>query len=243
MFNPKWYHIIYRQYLLNGNNSACCGRWMQFNELLKECNFQFSRVISTSNQSLINYYDSLGITRNATQTDIKSAYYKLSMVYHPDKNEGCERSAKKFRDITAAYEVLGNFRLRRLYDKGIIHTAGKQYTQADAFHEEEEDDPQTKFYKARMKKSEVPHSSGRQPIYNFDEWSRAHYGSSFERRKAAKQRYETQELKKESIKFGIQNEILIFSIILCAGLFAVGALQDVGLDIDNTKKNTTKKES
>lgn len=41
------------------------------------------------------------------------------MQYHPDKNKGCEISAKKFREISQAYEVLGNYRLRRLYDKGI----------------------------------------------------------------------------------------------------------------------------
>lgn len=65
-----------------------------------------------------NHYDVLGITPKATQTDVKAAYYRLSMVYHPDKNEGCNSASEKFRDITTAYEVLGNFKLRRLYDKG-----------------------------------------------------------------------------------------------------------------------------
>lgn len=65
-----------------------------------------------------NHYDSLGLTPKATQADVKGAYYKLSMVYHPDKNEGCDVAAQKFRDITEAYEVLGNVRLRKLYDKG-----------------------------------------------------------------------------------------------------------------------------
>lgn len=66
-----------------------------------------------------NYYESLGISKNSTQGEIKAAYYRLSMLYHPDKNQGSESAAIKFREITQAYEVLGNFRLRRLYDKGI----------------------------------------------------------------------------------------------------------------------------
>lgn len=65
-----------------------------------------------------NHYDALGVTPKATHAQVKSAYYKLSMQYHPDKNEGSEEAAKQFRDITAAYEVLGNAKLRRLYDKG-----------------------------------------------------------------------------------------------------------------------------
>lgn len=65
-----------------------------------------------------SHYDVLGITPNATQSDIKSAYYRLSMIYHPDKSAGSAESVAKFRTITAAYEVLSNYRLRKMYDKG-----------------------------------------------------------------------------------------------------------------------------
>lgn len=65
----------------------------------------------------INHYDSLGITPKATQNEIKAAYYKLSMVYHPDKNKD-EASLQKFRAITEAYEVLGNVKTRKMYDRG-----------------------------------------------------------------------------------------------------------------------------
>lgn len=76
--------------------------------------------ISTGNVAYsANYYEALGISKNSTQGEIKAAYYRLSMLYHPDKNQGSESAAIKFREITQAYEVLGNFRLRRLYDKGI----------------------------------------------------------------------------------------------------------------------------
>lgn len=65
-----------------------------------------------------NHYDVLEITPSATQADVKTAYYKLSMIHHPDKNKGNPESVERFRDITSAYEVLSNYRLRRLYDKG-----------------------------------------------------------------------------------------------------------------------------
>lgn len=63
-----------------------------------------------------NHYKSLGLSPDATQSEIKSAYYKLSKIYHPDKNNGSEESTKKFRDITTAYEVLGKEDSRRMYD-------------------------------------------------------------------------------------------------------------------------------
>lgn len=74
-----------------------------------------------------NYYEDLGISKNSTQGEIKAAYYRLSMLYHPDKNQGSESAAIKFREITQAYEVLGNFRLRRLYDKGVLYLFINQY--------------------------------------------------------------------------------------------------------------------
>lgn len=81
------------------------------------------RHFSTSSAVLKskNHYDALGITPKATQADVKNAYYKLSMQYHPDRNEGSETAATQFRDITSAYEVLGNVKMRRMYDKGKNH--------------------------------------------------------------------------------------------------------------------------
>lgn len=57
----------------------------------------------------INHYQVLGLNPSATQSEIKSAFYELSKKHHPDKNQGCEKSAKKFKDLTAAYEVLSEF--------------------------------------------------------------------------------------------------------------------------------------
>lgn len=91
---------------------------MYFLKAQKIINQTIRKLSNTSGLFAKNHYNSLGITSKATQADVKGAYYKLSMIYHPDKNEGSSDAAQKFRDISEAYEVLGNIRLRRLYDKG-----------------------------------------------------------------------------------------------------------------------------
>lgn len=83
------------------------------------CLRNYVRKFSTSSSKAAkSHYDSLGITPAATQAQVKTAYYNLSKVYHPDRNDGSETSSRKFREVTAAYEVLGNVNLRKMYDKG-----------------------------------------------------------------------------------------------------------------------------
>ena len=64
----------------------------------------------------MNYYEILEITENADVSQIKKKYRKLAMKYHPDKNSGNEEAVKKFREITQAYEILGNEKKRKEYD-------------------------------------------------------------------------------------------------------------------------------
>ena len=68
--------------------------------------------------SQTRYYDVLGVTPSATQHQIKAAYYNMSKLYHPDVSKGA-KSHTMFTEITEAYEVLGNLRKRRMYDRGI----------------------------------------------------------------------------------------------------------------------------
>jgi DnaJ family protein C protein 30 len=52
-----------------------------------------------------SHYDALGVTPSSTQAEIKSAYYKLSKLYHPDRNKGSDVAAAHFKTINEAYEV------------------------------------------------------------------------------------------------------------------------------------------
>src|SRR4030042_3324124 len=65
-----------------------------------------------------DYYGILGIPRNASVTDIKKAYRKLAMQYHPDRNPGKEKWAnEKFKEINEAYGILGDPQKRKQYDQ------------------------------------------------------------------------------------------------------------------------------
>ena len=62
------------------------------------------------------FYDILEIGRNASQDDIKKAYKKLAIQYHPDKNKGNVDAEKKFQEISNAYSILSNEESRNRYD-------------------------------------------------------------------------------------------------------------------------------
>lgn len=64
-----------------------------------------------------DYYDVLGISRNADESQIKKAYRKLAKQYHPDTNSGNADAEQKFKEVTEAYDVLGNKEKRKMYDQ------------------------------------------------------------------------------------------------------------------------------
>lgn len=64
-----------------------------------------------------DYYTLLGVDRNATTDDIKKAYRKLALKYHPDRNPGNKEAEEKFKEISGAYEVLSDQDKRRSYDQ------------------------------------------------------------------------------------------------------------------------------
>lgn len=65
----------------------------------------------------LDYYKDLGISKNASQNEVKKAFRKLALKYHPDKNNGSRESGQKFKEVYKAYEVLSDPKSRKNYDQ------------------------------------------------------------------------------------------------------------------------------
>lgn len=81
---------------------------------------------------MTDLYAVLGISRDASQDDIKKAYRKLAKKYHPDLNPGNTDAEQKFKDISQAYDILGDPGKRKRYDAGEIDAAGQEQSMRGA---------------------------------------------------------------------------------------------------------------
>src|SRR3954469_2705086 len=75
-----------------------------------------------------DYYEVLGVSRASTEQEIKSAYRRLAIKFHPDKNPGDAEAEDKFKEAAEAYSVLSDAEQRRRYDRfghaGVSSSAG-----------------------------------------------------------------------------------------------------------------------
>jgi len=85
---------------------------------------QFSLTKGLTSQ---DYYKTLGVSNDASQKDIKKAYYQLAKQYHPDSNKSDPSASKKFQEVSEAYEVLSDEGKRKQYDT--FGSAGEQFGQ------------------------------------------------------------------------------------------------------------------
>src|SRR5436853_7403622 len=84
-----------------------------------------------------DYYEILGVSRGATDAEIKSAYRKLAIRYHPDKNPGDKAAEEKFKEAAEAYSILSDAEQRARYDRlghaGVSSSAGAANWGAQGF--------------------------------------------------------------------------------------------------------------
>ncbi len=80
-----------------------------------------------------DYYSILGVDRKASADEIKKAYRKLAVQYHPDKHKGDKKMEEKFKEINEAYAVLGDEKKRKQYDNFGADGFSRQYSQEDIF--------------------------------------------------------------------------------------------------------------
>lgn len=81
----------------------------------------------------MNYYETLGINKDASKDEIKKAYRKLAMKYHPDRNKGNKSAEEKFKQANEAYAVLSDPEKKQQYDTYGSTDFHKKYSQEDIF--------------------------------------------------------------------------------------------------------------
>ncbi|XP_051973500.1 uncharacterized protein LOC127636799 [Xyrauchen texanus] len=160
------------------------------------------------------YYDILEVSPTATQTQIKTAYYKKSFMYHPDKNAGSEDATSRFTQISEAYHVLRNKALRKKYDRGILSQGDLQGSGRPTVRDSPASGQQTR---ARHAPSV---GVDQQNIFDFDTFIRAHYGEQLQRDKELRQRRQEilkkREQNYEDVKLGRMKEITVGILLVMA---------------------------
>lgn len=164
------------------------------------------------------YYDILGITTSATQAQIKTAYYKQSFAYHPDRNSGSDEATMRFSEINEAYTVLGNKALRKKYDRGLLSASdltawGKPSSKSTSSASSTKRQTYTK--RSVMDQEE----SAR--MFDFDKFYKAHYGEQLQREKDMRVRREEMQKKREET---LGEEKLDRTLELGVGLMLVMAM-------------------
>lgn len=159
------------------------------------------------------YYDILEVASAATQAQIKTAYYKQSFIYHPDRNAGSEEATIRFSEISEAYTVLGNKALRKKYDRGLL-------TQSDLLSTSRPTGKESAGGTAKQSliRRSMMGADGLGGSYNFDKFFKEHYQEQLQREKEIRARREDMLAKRNKttneMKLGLITEMGLGIILL-----------------------------
>jgi DnaJ-class molecular chaperone len=90
-------------------------------------------------------YQTLGVSKEASQDEIRKAYRKLAKEHHPDLNPGNAQAEKRFKEIAAAYDILGDEARRKRFDAGEIDEQGAERPERRFYREYAEADPASRY--------------------------------------------------------------------------------------------------
>uniref|UniRef100_A0A3P8XX04 J domain-containing protein n=1 Tax=Esox lucius TaxID=8010 RepID=A0A3P8XX04_ESOLU len=153
---------------------------------------------------------------NATQSQIKTAYYKQSFIYHPDKNAGSEEATVRFSEISEAYSVLGSIPLRRKYDHGILSGSDIRGGGGAPGREAGTRASGPQQHQQQQRSRQFSNIGGK-TMFDFDAFYRAHYGEQLQREKelrARKGRYQQkQQQAYKQWKLGKMMEVTVVVLL------------------------------
>ncbi|KAL7379811.1 hypothetical protein ABVT39_006370 [Epinephelus coioides] len=160
---------------------------------------QFTRAYSDNGarseplyKTRTGYYEILEVTSTATQAQIKTAYYKQSFIYHPDRNAGSEDATVRFSEISEAYTVLGNKTLRKKYDRGLLSQSDLITTARPSA--KDTGSPARQHTESRRS---VMGTDSRGSIFDFDKFVKAHYSEQLQKQRDITARKEEMLRKKQ----------------------------------------------
>nr|XP_057946854.1 dnaJ homolog subfamily C member 30, mitochondrial-like [Doryrhamphus excisus]XP_057946855.1 dnaJ homolog subfamily C member 30, mitochondrial-like [Doryrhamphus excisus]XP_057946856.1 dnaJ homolog subfamily C member 30, mitochondrial-like [Doryrhamphus excisus] len=172
-------------------------------------------------RSKTGYYDILDVPPSATHAQIKTAYYKQSFIYHPDRNAGSDAATVRFSAISEAYTVLGNKALRKKYDRGLL----SQFDLTGMTRPSSKDTSESSSQTQSDRRGSVMGPGDRGGMFDFDEFLRCHYGEQLQRERDARKRREEirkkrQETMTERNKDGLMEVGMILMLVAALCLFA-----------------------
>ncbi|KAG8536739.1 hypothetical protein GDO81_025767 [Engystomops pustulosus] len=164
------------------------------------------------------YYDILEVSGNATQSQIKTAYYKQSFRYHPDRNSGNEHATRHFGQVTEAYHILGSVSLRKKYDRGILSHEDVRSASKPSGKSPSRKEGGAKREASTSSSSATPAKQ----MFDFDAFYQAHYGEQLAREQMWKERREHIKKQKQekgmSDRFNKLGEVSAILLLLSAAV-------------------------